>query len=126
LFVADRSNNRLQIFDKDMNYLDSWRHFGRPSGVAILKDDTLVVADSESGLSLAGPSTATEKDNFRNVGWKQGIRIGSARDGRLLHFIEGTNPEGMGADEQGTIFAGLTQGIAVSKSGGAVQKWIKK
>ena len=43
----------LPIFDKDMNYLDSWKHFGRPSGVSILKDDTLVVADSESGISLA-------------------------------------------------------------------------
>jgi sugar lactone lactonase YvrE len=126
IFVADRSNNRLQIFDKDMNYLDSWKHFGRPSGITILKDDTLVVADSESGVSLAGPPTAPEKDNYRNVGWKQGIRIGSARDGRLTQFIEGTNPEGMGADEQGNIFAGLTGGIQVSKSGGAVQKWIRK
>ena len=41
LFVADRSNNRVQIFDKDMKFVDEWRHFGRPSGVAILKDDTL-------------------------------------------------------------------------------------
>ena len=34
LFVADRSNNRVQIFDRDMNFVDEWRHFGRPSGVA--------------------------------------------------------------------------------------------
>lgn len=45
------SNNRIQIFDKDMNYLDEWRHFSRPSGIWILKDDTLVVADSESSAT---------------------------------------------------------------------------
>ena len=54
LFVADRSNNRIQIFDKDMNFVDEWRHFGRPSGIWILKDDTLVVADSESNRPIPG------------------------------------------------------------------------
>jgi sugar lactone lactonase YvrE len=129
LFVADRSNNRIQIFDQNMNYLDSWKHFGRPSGITILKDDTIIVADSESGIRLAGPAASFEGGpgpQFRNVGWKQCIRIGSARDGSLTHFIEGTNPEGMAADENGTIFAGLTGGCATSKSGGCVQKWIKK
>jgi sugar lactone lactonase YvrE len=128
LFVADRSNNRIQIFDKDMNYLDSWKHFGRPSGITILKDDTMVVADSESGIRLAGPAASFEGGGpqFRNVGWKQGIRIGSARDGSLVQFIEGTNPEGMAADDAGNIFAGLTGGCGTSKSGGCVQKWVKK
>jgi sugar lactone lactonase YvrE len=128
LFVADRSNNRVQIFDKDMNYLDSWKQFGRPSGITILKDDTLIVADSESGRAIGGPDIAFEGGGsaFRNVGWKQGIRIGSAKDGSLQQFIEGTHPEGMGADERGNIFAGLTNGCAVSPSGGCVQKWVRK
>ena len=37
LFVADRSNNRVQIFDRNMQFVDEWRHFGRPSGIAILR-----------------------------------------------------------------------------------------
>ena len=60
LFVADRSNNRIQIFDKDMKFVDEWRHFGRPSGIAILKDDTIVVADSESSQSIDGSPMAPE------------------------------------------------------------------
>src|SRR5436190_1029106 len=81
LFVADRSNNRIQIFDKDMNVVDEWRHFGRPSGVAILKDDTLIVADSESSQPIGGPPQAPEGGGnaVRNPGWRNGIRIGSAR-----------------------------------------------
>ncbi len=128
IFVADRSNNRIQIFDRDVNYLDSWMQFGRPSGIAILRDDTLIVADSESGIALAGPKESPEGGGraFRNVGWRQGIRIGNARDGSLRMFIEGTNPEGLGADERGTIYAGLTSGCEVSRSGGCAQRWIRK
>ena len=60
--MADRSNNRIQIFDKDMNFVDEWRHFGRPSGVAILKDDTLVVADSESSYTSFRPRNSVPLD----------------------------------------------------------------
>ncbi len=128
LFVADRSNSRIQIFDQNMNYLDSWKHFGRPSGISILKDDTLIVGDSESGIPVPGPAISLEgaASTFRNVGWKQGIRIGSAKDGSLRYFIEGINPEGMAADERGNIFAGMTGGCPLSKSGGCIQKWVKK
>lgn len=122
LFVADRSNSRIQIFDSEMNFLDDWRHFGRPSAITILKDDTIVVADSESSAAIEG--VLPRGRVVRNPGWKQGIRIGSARDGSLRYFIDGTNPEGMAADEMGNVFAGLTQGCQESQSGGCLQKWI--
>jgi len=126
LFVADRSNNRIQIFDKDMKFVDEWRHFGRPSGIAILKNDTLIVADSESSQHIAGPPEAPEGGGnaIRNPGWKNGIRIGSAADGSLKYFIPGTRPEGLSADELGNIYAGLTGGCQTSRSGGCLQKFV--
>lgn len=127
LFVADRSNNRVQILDADLNFVDEWRHFGRPSGVAILSDDTLIVSDSESGRPIAGPPAAPEGAmGARNPGWQVGIRIGSASDGSLRYFIPGTLPEGLAGDELGNIFAGLTGGCDRSPSGGCLQKWIKR
>lgn len=128
LFVADRSNNRIQIFDKDMHFVDEWRHFGRPSGLTILKDDTLIVSDSESGQRIAGPPEAPEGggSSLRNPGWKNGIRIGSAADGSLKYFIPGTRPEGLAADDLGNIFAGLTAGCQASRSGGCLQKFVPK
>ena len=116
LFVADRSNNRVQVFDRDMKFVDDWRHFGRPSGVAITDDDTLYVSDSESGKRIAG--------KLRNPGWKNGIRIGSAKDGSLSIFIDGTDPEGLGADDQGNVFAGLTRPRRASPP--LIQKWVRK
>jgi DNA-binding beta-propeller fold protein YncE len=128
LFVADRSNNRVQVFDRNMQFVDEWRHFGRPSGIAILKDDTLIVADSESSQFIGGPPQAPEGGGnmVRNPGWGNGIRIGSAKDGSLRYYVQGTRPEGMGADNEGNVFAGLTGNCDASPSGGCLQKWVKK
>jgi sugar lactone lactonase YvrE len=128
LFVADRSNNRVQIFDRDMRFVDEWRHFGRPSGVWILKDDTLIVSDSESSWSIPGPADALDggADAVRNPGWQNGIRIGSAKDGSLRAFIPATRPEGLAADELGNIFGGLTAGCGTSPSGGCLQKFVPR
>ncbi len=128
LFVADRSNSRIQILDQDLRFVDEWRHFGRPSGITILSDDTLIVGDSESSLAVTGPPAAAEGGGrkVRNPGWQVGIRIGSARDGSLQYLVPGARPEGMAGDEQGNIFAGLTGGCDVSLSGGCLQKWVKR
>ena len=39
LFIGDRDNNRIQIYDQDGNYLDCWYQFSRPSGIYIDADD---------------------------------------------------------------------------------------
>ena len=41
LFVGDRGNNRIQIFDQDGKFLEEWKQFGRPSGLFIDRNDTL-------------------------------------------------------------------------------------
>ena len=108
MFVADRGNNRIQIFDQDGTFLEEWPQFGRPSGIFIDKKDVLYSADSESNA-------------VRNPGFKRGIRIGSARDGKVTAFIpdpvlnpgqgmdpldpaNGTGAEGVAADDAGNIY----------------------
>ena len=108
LFVGDRENNRIQIFDQDGNYLDQWRQFGRPSGIVITRDDTIYVADSESG-----PDTGARE----LPGIKKGIRIGSAKDGTVTAFIEdmeSTTPdhsgaEGIGVDASGNVYGAVVR-----------------
>jgi sugar lactone lactonase YvrE len=101
LFLADRGNNRLQIFDQEGNYVDQWSQFSRPSGVFIDKNDIIYVADSESG------SVAKDHD-----GWKRGIRVGRVSDGVVTAFIPDpvekatttSAAEGVVADAQGNIY----------------------
>ena len=108
LLVGDRENNRIQIFDQDGKYLAEWRQFGRPSGIAIGKDDTIYVADSESG-----PDTGAHE--LQRI--SKGIRIGSAKDGRVTAFIEDMEPtapdhsgaEGVGVDAQGNVYGAVVR-----------------
>ena len=85
------------------------------------------MSDSESNQRIGGAEDAPEGANgIRNPGWKNGIRIGSARDGSIKYFIEGTRPEGLAADESGSVFGGLTAGCDMSPSGGCLQKFVRK
>jgi DNA-binding beta-propeller fold protein YncE len=86
LFVADRSNNRIQILDGETyKTLDTWYQFSRLSGIFIdTRTDTLYGADSESG-SVNPP----------HYQWKRGIRIGSARDGKVTGFIPDPSHNGL-------------------------------
>ncbi|MEO8335460.1 MAG: peptidyl-alpha-hydroxyglycine alpha-amidating lyase family protein [bacterium] len=101
LFVGDRGNDRILIFDQNGTLLDTWYQFSRPSGIAIDKRDRIYVADSESGSV-----EPARKD------WKRGIRIGSAKDGSLTAFIPdpAENPpstsaaEGVAVDAAGNIY----------------------
>jgi streptogramin lyase len=117
LFVGDRGNNRIQIFDQDGAFIAQWTQFSRPSGIYIDSHDTIYVADSESG-SVGNGRARTEK---------RGIRIGSAKDGKVTAFIPdpvdvATNTsaaEGVAADAAGNIY-----GAEVGPR--ALKKYVKK
>jgi DNA-binding beta-propeller fold protein YncE len=98
VYVADRANNRIQIFEPDGKLVAEWKQFGRPSDVAIDKSDMIYVADSQSNATS-------------NPGFKQGVRIGSVKDGKVTAFIpelsaEAGAPEGVGVDDAGDVYGG--------------------
>jgi len=107
LFVGDRNNNRVQIFDQDLKLLDSWPQFSRPSGMVIDAQDVIYVADSESESVSRGAGGM-----HGHEGWKRGIRIGSAKDGTVKYFIPDPNlnatntssAEGIAVDPSGVIY----------------------
>ena len=115
VFVGDRWNNRIEVFDADGKLLAVWTQFGRPSGVYIDAHDTLYVTDSES----------RERQGYgHHPGWKRGIRIGSARTGEIQAFIPDPNPdpeavatsggEGVWADTHGVVYAAeVTEQVVV-------------
>ena len=55
LFVGDRNNNRIQIFDQDGKFIAQWTQFSRPSGIYIDRNDVIYVADSESEVRHEEP-----------------------------------------------------------------------
>lgn len=102
LWVADRGNHRIEIFDQDGNYLESRYLYGRISGLFIAANDTVYAIDSESNPT-------------RHEAWLNGVRIGHADEDRIIGFIppferedrlyQGTAGEGVAVDADGNVYA---------------------
>jgi hypothetical protein len=104
LFVGDRANNRLQIFDQDGKFLAEWAQFSRPSGLFIYKETT----SSTSPI----PNRPIGEGYGHHPGFKRGIRTGSAKDGIVTAFIPDPSPgagatstsERVAADSAGNVY----------------------
>jgi DNA-binding beta-propeller fold protein YncE len=121
LWVADRGNHRIEIFDQDGNYLESRYTFSRVSGLFI-KGETLYAIDSESGP-------------LNHPNWRDGVRIGPVGEDRVVSFIppferedrayQGVAGEGVAVDADGNVFAAEGPNSFV-QAGGAFTKYSVK
>lgn len=122
LWVADRGNHRLEIFDQEGNYLDSRYMYGRISGLFITADDMVYAIDSESA-----PTS--------HVGWRNGVRVGHVDEDVITAFIppferedrvyQGTAGEGVAVDADGNVYAAEGPN-SLSWAGGAFTKYSVK
>jgi 6-bladed beta-propeller len=94
LYVADRTNKRIQVFDQDGKYLDQMTQFGAPAAIFITKDDMLYVV-------------AGAPENRLTIGTK---------DGKVLSRVEGLNaPHWVAVDSSGSVYIAEVAGQALLK-----------
>ena len=101
LWVADRGNHRLEVYDQDGNYLESRYLHGRISDIFITADNRLYSIDSES-------------NQMRHINWKNGVRVGPLGEDRITGFIppwesdsrpwHGVAGEGVAVDADGNVY----------------------
>jgi DNA-binding beta-propeller fold protein YncE len=121
LWVADRGNHRLEIFDQEGKYLESRYAYGRISGLFI-RGGTVYAIDSESGP-------------FNHVGWRNGVRVGPLDEDRITAFVppferedrvyQGTAGEGVAVDADGNVYAAEGPN-SLTQAGGAFTKYSVK
>jgi DNA-binding beta-propeller fold protein YncE len=122
LWVADRGNHRIEIFDQEGNYLESRFTYGRISGLFITDDDMVYAIDSESSPT-------------NHPGWRNGVRVGHIDEDvtramippfeRENRVYQGTAGEGVAVDSDGNVFAAEGPN-SLSQAGGAFTKYSVK
>lgn len=100
LFVADRGNVRVQVFDQGGKFLQETKAFSRLSGIYI-RDGILYGADSESSQTS-------------NPGWFRGIRGGPVSTLMPTFFIQDPQHVDLAKAPGGTSAA---EGVAVDAAG---------
>jgi len=120
LFVADRRNHRLSIFDQEGKFIENWYQFSRISGLFIDRNDNLYAIDSESNATA-------------HPGWKTGVRIGKTTEDKVLAYIPGHDNgqpflaagEGVAVDPDGNVY-GAEGPISRQAAGGGLTKYAKQ
>ena len=97
LYVGDRSNRRIQVFEQDGTFVRDFYNMGRASGITI-RNNKLYVADSESSYA-------------RNPGFRRGIRVMDLDTGYVIAFIP--DPE----TQPGSAGTSAAEGVAVDNEG---------
>jgi len=107
VFVADRENHRIQVFDSQGKLLEVWNNIHRPCGLHMAGDGEELVYIGE--LAPGYPFS----QNYPNIGGRISIydlkgnrlaRLGDIRAGEEPHqFLA---PHGMAVDSRGDIYIG--------------------
>lgn len=84
LYVADRENNRMQVFNLKGEFVSQWTDFAGPTGISVGADGSLVV--SELGYDPAIPTRYSVPAHGKRILPRVTVR---SPEGELLAKIEG-------------------------------------
>ncbi len=109
VLVADRENDRVQLFDMDGVFLSEWGGFHRPQGCVQGADGLVYVAESagavtsESGAPAGRVSVCDTEGNVL-CRWSAGDSVGDA------DFM--LSPHGIWVDSEGSVYVGVNAATA--------------
>jgi DNA-binding beta-propeller fold protein YncE len=116
VYVSDRENNRIQIFDGNGKFLRQWTHLGATQGMCITPDDEMWIVTHRTNIenltydTLAGRIMKIDRKTGRILGamespghWihvtpSKEIYIGSLT-GNVFHWYPGWLETGLGSEE---------------------------
>jgi len=113
LWVADRENDRIQVFDKEGRFLFQWLQLGRPTDVIIDREGTVYITELARRISIYDP-----EGNLL-------ARWGSQGDDRKSALF--LAPHSVAVDSKGDIYVGEVPFIneGIKRGSSAIKKFTK-
>ncbi|MBI4329615.1 MAG: hypothetical protein HY685_07105 [Chloroflexi bacterium] len=105
VYVADRQNNRVQVFTPEGKFITLWEGFVHPTKIYAGKDDVLYVAELEARVSIV------------DLNGKVLARWGGEKSHAPGEFF---GPHGIWADSHGDLY------VAEVLEGKRIQKFVRK
>ena len=96
VYVCDRSNRRIQIFDSEGEFITMWSGMGGPNNIVQGVDGLFYICEQEAD------------GNARRIAVRDG-------DGEVLARWDSRHAHGIWVDSQGDIYLGLTTSRSVDK-----------
>ena len=103
LYVCDRENNRIQIFDRDGKFINMWTDLLRPMDISQSPDGVFCISE---GGNDARQGFTTDTDSRMSLMDKQGTLL-------ARWIIRGGH--GSWIDANGDIYIGVPDGVGVDK-----------
>ena len=119
VFVADRENDRIQIYSRDGQIMDIWTHVQRPTDVAFDRDGRVYVSELWWRVGQSSFTNGTVKYDLPG-----GVRVLDLQGNLLLHWCSADReapgnfvaPHTLCVDSRGDLYVGeVTWTFAVSR-----------
>ncbi len=107
VLVADRANNRIQIFDTSGNYVEEWGDLNHPDTIHIDADDIVYIAEMDQRISILS------LDGELLARWGDGVRREAPGQ---FHGC----PHGIWTDSRGDLYVSEVQ------TDGRFQKFVRR
>jgi DNA-binding beta-propeller fold protein YncE len=120
VYVADRENHRIQVFDGKGRFETQWNNMHRPCGLCMTRGKSPIAYIGETGPSMAVNANHPSIGPRISVWTLDGKRIARAGDATRQATSQFIAPHGLAVDSRGDIYVGEVSRTAMKNKGAPI------
>jgi DNA-binding beta-propeller fold protein YncE len=117
VYVADRENHRIQVFDGKGRFETQWHDMHRPCGLCMTRGRNPIAYIGETGPSMAVNANSPGIGPRVSLWTLEGKRIARVGDASRERSSQFTAPHGVAVDSRGDIYVGEVARTAMKNKG---------